>query len=209
MAHAIETELAAQGFEVKIVGVRKSLGHIHVIVAAQGDLRILGDDPFLECRQRDRDFDRGTGLGAARKRQFLVDHGQDAAIAGIDRNDRPIHVAERVDCSLADYRIFAGSHIAGKDVGSGVGTRGEALNVAMSARPVDSKSGMSRNRTMPAGDRDTVRNRAMWPRARALSCTWELCVWCTGWVGCVVLAQETVHTPESLRQRQAEKKKCT
>ena len=91
---------------------------------------VFGDQVFAQSGQSDRKLDGRAGLRAARKRQFLVDHGQNAAAGGLDSEHGAIHVAQGIEGGLANDRIFAGGHIAVEVV---VRERagGETLVVAM------------------------------------------------------------------------------
>ena len=91
-------------------------GQIHPAAAAQGDLGVFCDQVFAQCGQSDRKLDGRAGLRTARKRQFLVHHGQHAAAGGLDGEHGAVHVAQSVDGGLADDRIFAGGDIAVKAV---------------------------------------------------------------------------------------------
>ena len=79
------------------------------------------------------ELDGGAGLGAGREGQLLVDHGQDAAVGGIDHHRGAVHVAEGVDGGLADDGIFAGDDVVAEDVAVGKGAGGEALVIMMAA----------------------------------------------------------------------------
>ena len=74
------------------------------------------DQAFAHCGQRNRKLNGRAGLRAARERELLIDHGENAAAGRFDRDHGAIHVAERVDGSRANSWIFAGSDIAFRDV---------------------------------------------------------------------------------------------
>ena len=131
VAHLLEAEAAAERFEVLIVRVRQRLVHVD-LPAAQIDRRVLGHDAFAQGRKGHRNFDRGAGLRAAGKSQLLVDHGQDAAVAGIDGNHRAIHVAQGIQRGFAHDRIFARGYIARRRI-RGVGAGREALTIKMNS----------------------------------------------------------------------------
>ena len=116
VAHPLEAQTAAKGLKIKVVRLGQSLGHVHVIVTAQIHRGVLGDDPLLQGRQRDRNLDRRTRLSATREGQLLIDHGQNAAIARVDGYGRAVHIAQGVDRGLAHHWIFSGSHISLSDV---------------------------------------------------------------------------------------------
>ena len=97
------------------------------------DHGVAGDQSLRERGHGDGDLDGGAGLGAGRESQLLIDHGQDAAVGGIDDHGGAVHVAERVDGCLADDGVFAGGDVAGEDVARGEGAGGEALVVVMAA----------------------------------------------------------------------------
>ena len=113
VAHAVEAQLAAQFLEVEVVALGQRLGHVHV-EAGQLDRRVAGDQALGERGHGDGELDGGAGLRAGREGQLLVDHGQDAAVGGVDDHGGAVHVAQGVDGRLADDRIFAGRHVAGK-----------------------------------------------------------------------------------------------
>ena len=92
----------------------------------------LGDQVFAQSRQGDRKLDGRAGLRAARKRQFLVHHGQHAAAGRLDGEHGAVHVAQCVDGGLADDRIFAGGDVAVAGVDS-VGTGRESLVITVAA----------------------------------------------------------------------------
>ena len=147
MANTLEAETTAKGLKIKVVGVRQSLGHVHVVAAAQVYRGVLGDDPLFQGSQRNRDLNGRTRLGAAGKGKLLIDHGQDAAIAGVDGYHGAIHVAQRIDRRLAHHGIFSRSHIALGDVRVSKRAGGEMLvrTVAHQNRAAD-MPGSSANR---------------------------------------------------------------
>ncbi len=110
VAHALKAQFAAQLFKVKVVAVGQRLGHVH---AEAGELHhgVARDQPLRQRGQGHGQLDGGAGLGAGRKRQLLVDHGQNAAIRWVDDHGRAVHVAERVDRGLTHHRIFAGRDV--------------------------------------------------------------------------------------------------
>ena len=116
VAHPLEAQTAAESLKIKVVRLGQSLGHVHVIVTTQIDRGILGDDALLQGGQRDRNLDRRTRLSATREGQLLVDHGQNAAIARVNRYSCAVHIAQGVDRGLAHHWIFSGSHISLSDV---------------------------------------------------------------------------------------------
>jgi hypothetical protein len=73
----------------------------------------------------------------------LIDHGEDAAVRGIDDQSSAVHVAQGVDGGLADDRIFAGGLIAFADVALKKGTGGEALVIMVN--PTDRSAGQVRS----------------------------------------------------------------
>ena len=126
VADALEAEFPAQLFKVEVVALGQRLGHVHA-EAGQLDRGVAGDQALRERGHGDGDLDGGAGLGAGREGQLLVDHGQDAAIGGVDDHGGAVHVAQGVDGGLADDGILAGGDVAGKDVAGGKGAGGEAL----------------------------------------------------------------------------------
>ena len=132
VADALKAQFPAQFLKVEIVALGQRLGHVH---AEAGKLhrRIAGDQALGERGQGHGELDGRAGFGARREGQLLVDHGQDAAVGGIDDHGGAVHVAQGVDGRLANHRVFAGRHVAGKDVSAGKGAGGKALVVAMAA----------------------------------------------------------------------------
>ena len=130
VADAIKAQFAAQFFEVEVVALGQRLGHVHA-EAGQLDRRVARDQALGERGQGNGELDGGAGLGARRKRQLLVDHGQNAAVRGIDDHGGAVHIAQRVDGRLAHHRIFAGRHVAGEDVAFGKGAGRKALVIMM------------------------------------------------------------------------------
>ena len=92
---------------------------------------VARDQALRERGHGDGELDGGAGLGAGRKGQLLVDHGQNAAVGGVDDHGRAVHVAQGVDGCLADDGVFAGGDVAGELVGAGKGAGGKALVVMM------------------------------------------------------------------------------
>src|SRR5271166_62050 len=66
VAYALEAEIAAEGFKIKIVRVGERLSQIEMVGTAEVDRRVLGNDSFGERGQGHRDLDRRARLGAAR-----------------------------------------------------------------------------------------------------------------------------------------------
>ena len=132
MTNALKAEFAAHFFKVEIVAFGQRLGHVH---AKAGKLHrgIAGDKALRERGEGHGELDGRAGFRARRERQLLVDHGQDSAVGGIDDHGGAVHVAESVDCGLANYGVFACCYVAGKNVSTGKGAGGEALVVAMAA----------------------------------------------------------------------------
>ena len=132
VADAVKAEFAAELLEVEVVALGQGLGHVHA-EAGELDRGVAGDEALRERGQGDGELDGGAGLGAGRKGQLLVDHGQNAAVGGVDDDGGAVHVAEGVDGGLADDGVFAGGDVAGELVGGGEGTGGEALVITMAA----------------------------------------------------------------------------
>jgi hypothetical protein len=135
---------AAEGLEIEIVGVGQRLGEGQVVAAAEIDRSVLGDDAFLKRGEGDGNLDGGAGLGAAAQGQLLVDHGENAAVAGVDRDDGAVHIAERIDRRRADDRIFAPRNIGRGWITLDKGVTRKALISAMmaigsQARPMKSR----------------------------------------------------------------------
>src|SRR6185312_13680190 len=113
-----------------VVGVGQGLSEVHLIMLAQIDFFFTGNHVFTEAGQRHGNLDGGAGLRASAERQLLVDHGENASVSGINGDDSAVHVAQRVNSSLANDRIFTGNNIAVSNV-IGKRTGGEKLNVTM------------------------------------------------------------------------------
>src|SRR5579872_2867915 len=107
-----ESELAAYGFEVCVVGMRKSRGEIHAVVRAERDRSVFRDQAFAETSQRNRELDGRAGLCAAGERKLLVDHGEDASAGRLDGYNRAIHIAEGVNGSATNNGIFTSRDVA-------------------------------------------------------------------------------------------------
>ena len=137
VADALKAQFAAQLLEVEVVALGQRLGHVHA-EAGQLHRGVAGDQALRERGHGDGELDGGAGLGARRKSQLLVDHGQNAAVGGVDDHGGAVHVAQGVDGGLADDRVFAGGDVAREDVAAGKGTGGEALVVMMAASECES-----------------------------------------------------------------------
>jgi hypothetical protein len=61
----LKTELAAQGFEVSVVGVGECGGQVHAAAAAESNLGVLRNHAFVQRCECDRELDGGAGLRAA------------------------------------------------------------------------------------------------------------------------------------------------
>ena len=105
--------------------------------AGELDWSVARNKAFAKRGQCDGKLDGRAGFCARRKRQLLVDHGQNASVGGIDHDGGAVHVAQGVDRGLADDRIFAGGDVARKDIALGKGTGGEPLEVTMTAMGKD------------------------------------------------------------------------
>ena len=150
--HFFEAELASDRFKVSVVGVRQRLGKIHAAAAAERNLSSLVDHTLAQRRQSDRKFDGGAWLRAARKREPLVHHGEDASAGRLNCYHCAIHVAQRIDCRLTDYRIFAGRYVTFSDIGrerTGV----KSLVITMAANTADRTSADSRTAGRTCGGR--------------------------------------------------------
>ncbi len=130
----LKTELASERFEVSVVGVRQRGGQIHAAAATESDRRFFRNHAFAQRGQGDGKFDGRAGLRAARQRQLLVDHGQHASAGRLDRDDRAVHVAQRVNGGLAYDRIFAGRDVTGSNIVGDERTHAETLVIATAAR---------------------------------------------------------------------------
>ena len=67
------------------------------------------------------------GSAPLRQCQFLVDHGQDAAVARVDSDDCAVHVAEGIDGRLTHNRVFSADAVAIGQVKVSKGVAGESL----------------------------------------------------------------------------------
>ena len=92
--------------------MRQRFGEIHAAAASQRNFSLLIDDAFAQRRQCHRELDRRARLRAARQRQLLVDHGQNASAGRFDRHHGAVHVAERINGCLTNHRVFTRSHVA-------------------------------------------------------------------------------------------------
>jgi len=132
-------QLLTQVGEVIVVGVRQRVGEIHLAKAEQAELRIRLDDLLAQTGQRHSHFDGGARLEAAAKRQFLVDHGKDAAIGRVHYHYRAVVIPQGLHGGAAHVQILA-IHIvalggigesrlrprASRHIGAGEGGRGGA-----------------------------------------------------------------------------------
>jgi hypothetical protein len=105
VAHALEAQFAAQLLKVEVVALGQRLGHVHA-EAGQLHRRVARDQALRERGHGHGELDGGAGLGARRERQLLVDHGQDAAVGGIDDHGGAVHVAQ---ASIAAWRTTGSS----------------------------------------------------------------------------------------------------
>ncbi len=137
VANALKPQFAAQFLEVEVVALGQRLGHVHA-ETRQLDHGVAGNQAFRQSRHGHGELDGGAGLGAGRESQLLVDHGQDAAIGGVDDHRCAVHVAESVNGGLANDRVFAGSHVFGHDVPMGKRAGRETLVIVM---PADAQPG--------------------------------------------------------------------
>ena len=116
MGDLSEPKLPAERLKVSIVRVRQCQRKIHVAAAAQPNFRFFGDNSFAQRCKRDRQLNGRAGLGTTRKRQFLINHGEDAAAGRLNCHHRTIHVAKSVNCGLAHDWIFARSGVTVSNV---------------------------------------------------------------------------------------------
>ena len=121
---------AAEGGVARMCSFGQGVGHVHA-EAVEPDHGVAGDQALGECGHGDGDLDGGTRLRAGRESQLLVDHGEDAAVRGVDDDSGAVHVAECVDGGLADDGVLTGGDVGGEEIAGGKGTGGEALVVAM------------------------------------------------------------------------------
>ena len=83
---------------------------------------------------RDRgngELDGGAGLRARRKGQLLIDHGENAAVCGIDDDGSAVHAAEGFDGSLTDDGVFSGGDVARANIAGEERVGSEVLVVVM------------------------------------------------------------------------------
>ena len=130
--HLLESEFASDGFEVGVVRMRQCRGEIHAAAAPERDFRFLVDHTFAQRRQSHGKFDGRAGLRTARKRELLVDHGEDASAGRLDGDHSAVHVAQGIDCRLTNDGVFPGSHVTFGDIGC-ERTDVEALVIIMMA----------------------------------------------------------------------------
>ena len=132
VAYALKAQFAAEFLKVEVVAVGQRFGHVHA-EAGQLHRRVAGDQPLRKSSQGHRKLDGGAGLGARGKCKPLIDHGQNAPVGGVDHHRGAVHVAHRVNCRLANHRVFARRNVAFKDISVGEGAGGKALKVMMMA----------------------------------------------------------------------------
>ena len=133
VADALKAQLPAQLLEIEVIAFGQRLGHVHA-ETGQLDRGVARNQALGERGHGDGNLDGGAGLSARRKGQFLIDHGQDAPVGGVDDHGGAVHVAHGVDGRLADHRVLASRHVACKNVSAGIGTGAEMLIEAMAAR---------------------------------------------------------------------------
>src|SRR5262249_28009116 len=127
-----KAEAAAHGLKVGVVGAGQGFGEVHLRAPAETDFFFAGNDLLAQRGQGHRNLDGGAGLRAFAQRQLLVDHGEDAAVRGVDGDHGAVHVAQGVNGGLADDGVFALDDVAIGDVVR-EGVPAEVLNVAMAA----------------------------------------------------------------------------
>ena len=115
VADAVKAEFAAKLLEVEVVALGEGLGHVHT-EAVELDGCVACDEAFRESGHGNGELDGGAGLCARRESQLLIDHGEDAAVGGIDDDGGAVHVAQGVDGSLTDDGVFSGGDVAGEFV---------------------------------------------------------------------------------------------
>ncbi len=146
--NAVEAEFPAKFFEVEVVAMGQCLSHVHA-KASQLHRRVASDQAFRERREGHGKLNGGAWLCTRREGQFLVDHGQDAPVCGVDDHGSAVHVAQCVNGRLPDDRVLAGCDVIGKNVAAGKGTGRESFIVAMTT---DMKRGPAqRARGAPGG----------------------------------------------------------
>ena len=114
VAHAIKPQFPAQFLKVKIVALGQRLGHVHA-EASQLHRRVARDQPFRKRGHGNGELDGGAGFSARRKRQLLIDHGQDAPVGRVDYHGGAVHIAQGIDGRLPDHWILARRYVACAD----------------------------------------------------------------------------------------------
>src|SRR5579872_2383094 len=111
-----KSQITAQCLEVGVIRVSQCGREVHSIASAKMNRRVFGDDAFAQGSERDRKLNGRAGLRARRECKLLVHHGENASAGGLDGNYGSIHVAERINRGLTNHWIFAGGHVAFRDV---------------------------------------------------------------------------------------------
>ena len=131
VADFFKSQLASEGLEVGIIGVRQRRRQVHAAAAAR-DLRVFGDR-CLRSRAASATDTLMVEQGCARS--TAPTSGSPSPECGrwwVDRDDRSIHVAQSIDGSLANDRVLSGGNVTVKFV---IHERagGETLVIAMTA----------------------------------------------------------------------------
>src|SRR6185312_9578194 len=92
-------------------GVSQRLGQVHRPVSGDANGRVFCDHAVIEGGQRHRHLGGGAGLVVGRKRQRLVDHGQNAAVVRIHYNGGPVEIAQRLYGGLTNDRIVTSGDV--------------------------------------------------------------------------------------------------
>src|SRR6266403_2261425 len=114
--------------------MRQSAGEIHAAAAAETNFGFLIDQAFAQRCESGGKLNSRAGLRSAGEREFLVDHGEDAATGRFDRYHRTVQISESFNGGLADDGIFTGRDIA-IDYAVREGTGVEAFVIATAADP--------------------------------------------------------------------------
>src|SRR5712672_2194258 len=114
--NGVEAHAAAQLFKKDVVGMRHRFRQIHVFAAAHFEHGVARNYVFFKGGERDGRLDGGAGNIAGTESNFLVDHGQDAAGVGINRDYGAIVAAQAFDSSGANDGIVKSADIGERGI---------------------------------------------------------------------------------------------
>ena len=105
LANRVKTHAAAEFLEECVIGVRHRFDQVHVAARRHANHGVAADHTLLQRGQGNRRFDGGARNIAGRKRELLIDNGEDAPVLWIDRDDRPVVASKSADRGGGDDRI--------------------------------------------------------------------------------------------------------